>query len=266
MKKLILIALLSACSKVPAGHVGVKVYLLGTNKGVDNEVLGVGRYWIGVNEQLFVFPTFQQNYVWTKSPHEGSPNDESITFQTREGMSINVDMGISYSLDATKVAFIFQKYRRGIEEITDTFMRNAVRDAINEKAVELSVEEAYSTKKVELLKSVEAQLKALVGPIGINVDKVFIVGSMRLPEGVFNALNSKIEATQKAMQTQNEIIQAQATAAKEIAIAKGTAEANRIKQASLSDLLIRYEALQKWDGKLPAYFGSSGQLPFVQLR
>ena len=37
------VVMLSSCSKVPAGHVGVKVYLYGSNKGVDNEVLGVGR-------------------------------------------------------------------------------------------------------------------------------------------------------------------------------------------------------------------------------
>jgi hypothetical protein len=58
MKKLLLAAMLMAsvvgCSKVPAGNVGVKVYLLGTNKGVDHEVLGVGRYWIGFNEELYL--------------------------------------------------------------------------------------------------------------------------------------------------------------------------------------------------------------------
>lgn len=61
------IALLSSlnmgCSKVEAGHVGVKVYLLGRDKGVDSEVLGVGRYWIGWNEDLYLFPTYQQTKV-----------------------------------------------------------------------------------------------------------------------------------------------------------------------------------------------------------
>ena len=90
---------LAGCSKVPAGNVGIKVYLLGKSKGVDTEVLPVGCYWIGVNEELYLFPTFQQNYVWTKSPNEGSKNDESLTFQTIEGMSVNADVGISYHLD-----------------------------------------------------------------------------------------------------------------------------------------------------------------------
>lgn len=53
----------AGCSKVPAGEVGVKVYLLGTDKGVDHEVLGPGRYWIGINQDLYLFPIFTQNYT-----------------------------------------------------------------------------------------------------------------------------------------------------------------------------------------------------------
>ena len=111
------------CSKVPAGYVGVKVFLLGQAKGVDHEVLPVGRYWIGWNEELYLFPTFQQNYVWTKSPNEGRSDDESFTFQTSEGLSVNTDVGISYHLDSVKIPQIFQKYRKGIDEITHIYIR-----------------------------------------------------------------------------------------------------------------------------------------------
>ena len=47
--------------KVPAGNVGIKVYLLGGEKGVDAEQKGPGRYWIGWNEDLYLFPTYKQN-------------------------------------------------------------------------------------------------------------------------------------------------------------------------------------------------------------
>lgn len=264
MKKALLgFVFLVGCSRVPAGHVGVKVYLLGSNKGVDHEVLPVGRYWIGWNEQLFLFPTYQQNYVWTQSVHEGAEHDESITFQTREGLTVNMDVGISYSLDPAKIAIVFQKYRRGIEEITDTFLRNYVRDAINEVGATLAVEEVYSTKKEQLLKSVEAKVRAAVQPDGILLDKIYIVGAMRLPENVITALNSKIAAIQKAQQTENEVVQAKAEAEKAIAEAKGVAESNRVKQISISDVLIRYEAVRKWDGHLPQV--SSGAIPFVSI-
>ncbi|TON47649.1 transposase, partial [Vibrio parahaemolyticus] len=68
---------MTGCSKITAGHVGIKVNLLGGDKGVQAEEVGVGRYWVGVNEELYSFPTFSQNYVWTASETEGSENDES---------------------------------------------------------------------------------------------------------------------------------------------------------------------------------------------
>lgn len=98
---LCMMALVTACSKVPAGNVGVKVYLLGGNKGVDSEELGVGRYWIGMNEELYLFPTFTQNTSW-----EGR---DMIGFQTKEGMVVSAPIGMSYRVDPTKVTLLFQK-------------------------------------------------------------------------------------------------------------------------------------------------------------
>jgi hypothetical protein len=45
--------------------VGVKCYLLGKSKGVDAEALGVGRYYIGFQQELYLYPTFVQQYAFT---------------------------------------------------------------------------------------------------------------------------------------------------------------------------------------------------------
>ena len=61
----------------------------------------------------------------------------------------------------------------------------------------------------------------------------------------------------------------------EIAKAEGTAKAlkiqadgeayyNRTVAASLNELLVRQDAIEKWDGKLPAYNGS-GAVPFINI-
>lgn len=103
----------SCISTVPAGYRGIKVYLLGNKKGVEEKQLGVGAYFMGPNQKLYTFPVFQQNYVWEKG--------NGINFQSKEGLDVSGDFGISYSLVADSVPAIFQKYRRGIEEITNIF-------------------------------------------------------------------------------------------------------------------------------------------------
>lgn len=264
MKKIIAAALLLlvGCSKVPAGHVGIKVYLLGGSKGVDHEVLGVGRYWVGINEELYLFPTYEQNYTWTHSGKEGSPSDESITFQTTEGLNVNADVGISYHIRAADVAKVFQKYRRGLDEITDVFLRNQVRDAFNSAASSMPVEAVYGEGKTRLLEEVQKIVAEQVDPIGIEITKIYLVGTFRLPETVVAALNAKIEATQRAQQRENELREAEAEAKKKVAEAQGQAESilatakaqaesNLAVSKSLTPELIEYERIKKWDGKLP---------------
>lgn len=272
---------LTACQTVPAGNVGVKVYLLGGSKGVDHEVLGVGRYWIGINEQLYVFPTYQQNYVWTHSAHEGNTHDESFTFQTREGLDVNADIGITYHVEADKVPLVFQKYRRGIDEITHIFLRNAVRDALNQQAATMSVESVYGEGKTQLMANALARVQGEMQDSGITVNQLYIIGTFRLPPTVVEALNAKITATQRAQQRENELREAEAEAKKQVAkaegeaasqlaVARAQAEANQILSHSLSREIIDYQRMQiektraeKWDGKLPTITG--GVTPFFQV-
>ncbi len=282
IKKLLMVAAVAimglqaaACTRVPPGHVGIKVYLLGGEKGVDHEELGVGRYWIGINEDLYLFPTFKQNYVWTQDVKEGSENDESITFNTKGGMVVGADVGITYQLDPTKVSTVFEAYRRGVEEITDTFLRNHVRDAFVDVASTMDVQSVYGEGKKGMVDKVQEIVSNQVSEVGINIEKVYLIGSLRLPETVVKALNAKIEATQKAQQRKNEVAQSTAEALKKVAkakgdadsvllIAKAQAEANRILSKSLTRELISYEKATRWDGKLPQVTG--GATPFINFK
>ncbi len=267
--------MMAGCSKVPAGSVGVKVFLLGTDKGVDSEELGPGRYWIGLNEELYLFPIFTQNYVWTKNPAEGSSEDESISFQTKEGLSVGADIGISYHIDPTKVSVVFQKYRKGVDEITDIYLRNMVRDALVKAGSIRPIESVYGAGKSDLLAEVENMVREQCGSIGIIIEKISFIGDFRLPPPVTNAINAKIEATQKAQQRQNEVAESKAAADKAREIAKGEADAvlirakaqadaNRLVAESLTQELVDYESVLRWDGKMPMVTGSGGN-PFIKL-
>ena len=262
---LIMMIGLVGCSKVPAGNVGVKVYLLGGAKGVDTQELTPGRYWIGVNEELYLFPTFTQNYTWTKNTHEGNAVDESISFQTVEGLSVNSDVGISYSVDPAKVSMLYQKYRKGIDEITDTYLRNMVRDALVTAASTKPIESVYGSGKAELIADVEKRVREQVDPVGIKLERLYWAGDFRLPQTVTDSINAKIKATQMAQQRQNEVAQAEAEAAKTIAQAKGEAVSIRIRGEALREnpRLVELSAIEKWDGKLPTVSG--GNTPFINL-
>lgn len=271
----IAVLLFASCSKVPQGYVGVKVYLLGSSKGVDNEVLGVGRYWIGFNEELYTFPTYQINYVYTQSATEGSAENEEFSFQTKEGMECSVDLGVAMHFEKDKISVMFQKFRKGEEEIRGVVVRNAIRDALNKIASSMNVENVYGEGKALLVDSVQGVTKQYLEASGIFIDKVYLIGSIRIPKSVKDALDSKVKMTQDAQKAENEVQKAKAEA--EIAIAKANgvgqsiliqaqaqAKANQLLSASITSTLVQYKAIEVWDGKLPQVSG--GNTPFINIQ
>lgn len=258
---------LTGCSQVPAGYRGVIVNLYGSDKGVAELSVGTGRYYLGWNSELYLFPTFLQNYSWR--------GEQAITMQTSEGLSIRTDAGITYIVLPDNVVKVFTKYRLGIEEITNTFLHNMVRDAMNEVASTMTVEQIYGAQKEIFIKKVNEIVKKEAFHNGIEVEKIYLVGSFELPQTVINSINSKIQASQNAMKVENEVATARAEAQKTIvdAEARGKqilinaesqAKANRILAESLTPEFVRYQAILRWNGQLPRLTGSNG-IPLINL-
>lgn len=268
------------CSTVPAGYAGVKVYLLGSSKG-DIELVSSGRHWIGFNEELHLFPLFKQTYSFTQSKTEGSVTDESFTFQTAEGMSVNADIGVALRINKDKATAIFQAYRKGIDEIIHQFLRNEIRAALNNASSKYKVEYVYGEGKNKLMIEATQAVRAKMDPQGILVEDLFTLGDFRLPTHVVTALNAKITATQLAEKSENELRQAQAEAKKRVAeaegsalakraIAEGEAKANQVKLSTITEQLIKYEtimnermAIEKWNGVTPTTIMGGNVIPFV---
>lgn len=240
---------------IPSGYVGVKVYLYGDEKGVGDQEVGVGRYWLTWNEDIYPFPTTTRTDKWDAS------TDRTIPFQDKDGTKLQGQVGISYRVDRDKVVTIFQKFRKGIEEISDDYMYLNVKNLLNNAGGKLAVDEIYGTKKEELLKQVEDQLREKMEPIGIIVEQLYWSGDIGLPDHILTALNEKISANQEAMK-------------KEIQIktSKSQAEANRELAASVTKELLdlrRLEnekaAIEKWNGTLPTFMGGQTPTPFLNV-
>lgn len=277
----------AACSvtRIEAGHVGIRVKLAGSDRGVQDIPMVTGWVWYNpLTEQVFEFPTNIQNVVWSQTVTEGSPVDESITFSSSEGVAIGSDIGLAFRIDPKKAPEIYLKFKQpDLHILCNTYVRNAVREAFNSVASKMPVQEIYGTGKSKLVSDVIKTLNDKLGPDGFIIDQLTINGALRLPENVAIAINKAMEATQKAVEAENKVRQIKAEAEQNVANAKGNAEAARTKaQGDADALLIRaraeakantiirlsvngtvlqYKALEQWNGKLPVM--SSGSLPML---
>lgn len=264
---LVLISWAMCFKMIQPGYVGVVVDLLGNSKGIQAKELHVGMHWISPWKSIYQFPIFEQNNTW-----EG--DREGFNFQTAEGMAVSADIGITYHLRSDAIPAIFQRYRRGMYEITHVFIRNYIRDAINKSASHTRIEDLYSGKE-SFFEDVEKHVREDLSPIGIELSRIYLIGRFHFPQTVITALNSKIEAVQRAQQRENELREAEAQAKKEIAKAEGEAtcailkaeseaKANRVLAQSVTIELIQWQSVQKWNGELPHVTGSN--IPFIQIK
>lgn len=256
----------TSCDRVEAGYVGVKVNLLGADKGVQQEVLGVGRYWIGWNEELYVYPTFQINYVYTKESNEGSPENEEFSFQTQDGMECTVDLGVSAHFNPDSISKMFQTYRKGPDEIRSVVIKMKIRNALNTVAGNLPIEYVYGPGKGKLIDTVKLIVKRNLEPTGIIIDDISLISSVRIPPSVKEALDAKVKATQDAMKAENKLRTAEAEAKIRIANAEGEAKSMDIIGDAIrrNPAILDQKAIEKWDGKLPQV--TSGSVPFINLK
>ena len=269
----------SCVTRVPAGHVGIRVRLAGSVRGIQHAPTVTG--WIFVNpltEEIVQFPINVQNMVWTRDSNEGSQSDESITFASSEGVTINADVGLAFHIDPARAPRLYSRFREAdLLVLGHGYIRSVAREALNEIASQMSVQ--------ELVRGAQALLTQRLGGDGFVIDQLTLVSSMRLPPNVEQAINRAIEATQSAIQSENAVRQTRAEADQAITAARGAAEAarqraegeadslliraraeaqaNEIVRLSTSPEVLQYRMLERWNGALPVV--TSGNLPMLTI-
>lgn len=270
----------SVVTRVDAAHVGIRVKLAGSSRGVQDIPIVTG--WVFFNpltEQVISFPTSVQNVVWTKAPTEGRAVDESITFSSQEGVNVNSDIGLSFHIDPAKAPHLYLRFRQtDLMLLADGYVRNSVREAFNDEASRMPVQDIYGSGKGKLVAAVMKQLANVLGKDGFLIDQLTINGALRLPENVAAAINRAMEATQNAIQAENRVRQVKAEAEQAVAEAHGAAEAarqraqgeadavlirarsdakaNEIIRLSTTGTVLQYRAIERWNGRLPTFSGS----------
>lgn len=251
----------TACDRIGPGYVGIKVSNAGDNRGVSDIPTTTG--WVIYNPMLssvYEWPTFTQQVNLAGS--------DAISFQS-ESMTITAPVGFSYSLEAEKVPHFFVKFRTdNLNNFTHGYLKNLVRDKFNEQASKRTIDQIMGDNK-SFLADVKKSIQESVAVYGVHLEDQFgFTGALELPPQVTASVNAKIQATQNAMTTENQLRQVQAEMAKEklkaetyaanrLVAAQSEAEANLKVAKSLTPELVEWKKLDKWDGKLSTVSGGS---------
>jgi regulator of protease activity HflC (stomatin/prohibitin superfamily) len=272
-------------TRIEAGNTGIEVNLAGSQRGASEIPIRSGWvFYSPITTQIIEFPTFVQTVKWTRDVNEGHPINEEMGFNSKEGMEIFANVSLSYAIDPKHVPDFYVKYRvNDLDLFTHGILRDIVRNSLNEVASTYVVEDIYGEKKAEFLRKVEQQIQDKVVNVGVGVQQFGFIGAPRVPQVIATAITAKAQAIQEAERAKNELATTQAEAAKKIAEAEGDAksavtraqgeaDANRIRQSSLTPQLLELRRLEnqrayidKWNGQLPSVQAGQGAGLLMQL-
>jgi len=273
---MILVALLfllpSTFTYINPGYVGIVIHRAGG--GVDPHPLGPGvhtrvPFATGIEE----YPVYLKTIVLTKGSNEGSGSNDEINVNSVEGQPVSLDVSLSFELDPTQTPKLYSTFRTDIDLITHGFVKQAIRQSLQEVVGTEPIADIIGPKKAEATTRARALIAQRLAPYGFEV-KQFTINELRAPAAVMEAINQKNVMQQQALTAQNELqkntFQAQGDSIKAAGRAKAiTAEAeaqaraNEMLARSITPTLVQYELSKKWNGQMPQVTG--GATPLLQL-
>jgi hypothetical protein len=245
-----------AIEKVDAGNKGLKVNLIGNQRGVSSYQYKTG--WVLYNtwtEQMLEFPIYQQHIEY---------DDQSVIL--KGGFSTTIKPTFNYSLREDAIGDMFVNLRRPISDVEHGWLKNAIIGAVNDVSNTWEVDSIFNHRQ-----SFEA---AIVAECNIRLSKWFNVSQLRTnivpPEALQESIIAKTKAIQQAEASRQQAIAAKADGERKVAVARADsaetvinaaakAKAMELTQQKLTPLYVEFKKVEKWNGELPTTVaGSSG--------
>lgn len=235
-----LVMTFASCTRIDAGHEGILIKQYGTDKGVQDVSLVTGRVWYNPwTENVEQYATFVQTIDY-----------DAFGVNAKDGSSFSVDPTLSFNIAPGNSPRIYKKYRKTLQEVSETTILNYVKDAFRLQMNKYSTDEIVSNRE-KFESDVQKTLSDVLEKEGFKLEQ--LTSGLQYPQTIVDAVNAKNKAVQEAMKVENELRLVEAQAKKMIVQAEAEKRANELRQQSLTPLLIQQQFIEKWDGKTPLY-------------
>ncbi|MEZ4708779.1 MAG: SPFH domain-containing protein [Caldilineaceae bacterium] len=248
--------------------------------------------WALINpftQSIQEYPVTIQTYSMLFKSSEGQvTGDDSIKVQSSEGQQINLDVVIQYQVIKDEGGALYEDWGGApINVVEERVVRQYTRSQVPVIAARYGWEEITASKRGEIAAQVATALDEEFARRHLELVS-FGIREVHLPASLQEALDHKIQAQQQAEQQQYQLAQAKVRAEQDRVEAEGRASAmqaeaqgdaqairiraeaqaaaNQLLATSLTPELIRYQQMQRWDGKLPMFQGGAPVTPLVDAR
>lgn len=251
-----------SCKIADSAEVALVVDQIGTNKGVPNIEMASGFIWyFPPTQDVFMYPTSVQHKVWSSSLDEDSPTDEHIDVTSADGATFGLDVSINLQLQRARASELFIKYRVGMEDLINTRVRTIVRKELLDNAVSFASDSLLQHRNVYEA-NVTKSLTTSLEKEGFTLNNIAVL-KMALPASYKAAIERKIAVLQETATIISQTKQAEQTALKKVALAKGNYEAAQY-DAKTKEILSQPKLLELYRAETERIWAEKGKSPYGQ--
>ena len=261
---LVLLLFATCCTVVDSGEVGIRFHKWSLSEQDYGGVEGTCKGWVFYNPittNVFTYPIFTQRKQY-----------ETFSVNAKDASLFEMDPTIAYRINPDKACDIFTKYRVGVKELEEGYIRTCIYEAYRTCANQYTSDSLMSNR-ANFERDVRARLEKSLMAEGFLVEE--FTSKITPPSSLLSMIDAKNTAIQSALKAENEVKEAEANAKIAVAKAEGNAKAMKIKAdaeayynrtiaASLSPMIVQEDMIEKWDGKMPQIVGGNGMIRHLE--
>ncbi len=191
---------------------------------------------------------------------------------SKDLQTVSTEVTVNYNPDPNSVNILYK-------EVGLTYESRVIQPAVDEVVKQVTANynaEELITKRPQVKGDIESEIATRLNVYNIDT-QVISITDFQFSALFSQAIESKVEAEQKAQKAENDLLrievearqieqQAKGIAAANVAQAEGEAEAIRVINEALSNnpYYLEWLKTQAWDGRLPLVVGEGGT-PFIQI-
>lgn len=224
------------------------------------------RHWQGSwqpSAALIVVERKPVSRSWESGDTSATSANKAIFGETVDNIGIYVGMNCTAMIEEKDAAkFLYRYNNTPLETVIDTDIKKLVEDRFNVETAKY-VSNELGAKKGEIMEAVKTYVVDYFKNYGITITVLGLKEGISYENpAIQQAIDKKFESEQKLVIQQNEneanLAKAEAEAKATIMKAEAEAKANETLTKSLTDQILAQQYYNKWDGKLPVYYGADG--------
>jgi len=242
-----LFALLSCVAIIPAGHVGVVTTFGSVSPNVLDEGFHVVAPWQTV--ERLTLRTLEDK--------------ETASVPTKEGLSVQMDASILYSLERDRAAEVFRTLGPQYEKV---IVQPTFRSIMRSATAHFEAKDLYTANREQIESALTDAMREQLSRYGVHVNQI-LLRDVQLPHMVRERIEAKLAADQDAQRMAFVLQKETQEAERKRVEAKGIADAQTIIKKELDDNYIRYMwvmALKEHQGSVIYVPTGTDGLPFFR--